>query len=51
MTILKAVLLGVAAVLALLVLSPRRVGNQEWIFVLVLMVAVGVLVTIVALPN
>ena len=50
-TFLRDATLGVAAVLALLVLSPRRAGNQEWIFVLVLMVAVGVLVTIVALPN
>ena len=52
MTILRAVLLGIAAVLALIVLSPQRASQQEWIFISALMTTVGVLVAVaVALPN
>jgi hypothetical protein len=50
--ILRAVLLAIAAVLALIVLSPPRANQQEWIFILALMTTVGVLVAVaVALPN
>lgn len=50
--ILRAVLLAIAAVLALIVLSPPRANQQEWIFISVLMTTVGVLVAVaVALPN
>lgn len=50
--ILRAVLLAIAAVLALIVLSPPRANQQEWIFISALMTTVGVLVAVaVALPN
>jgi hypothetical protein len=52
LAILRAVLLAIAAVLALIVLSPPRANQQEWIFISALMTTVGVLVAVaVALPN